>query len=211
MIVFSNTASNSLFDAIALAYLAVAETNAGYARSQVAHRLELALTVYASGYNDSGNLDVDLERLASTNDGFIDHIHALRNQVRADLVTLITGGGDLCGIAYLKSGAATAFSVATKDCATGYYTYGHELGHNYGAMHDPANGRNPLYSYGHGFQHLGARKRTVLAYDCSGGCARLNIYSGPENRWFFFPMGNAHESDNARVLNERAATVANFR
>ncbi len=211
MIVFSENAARALADPIALAQLAVAETNDGYARSGVTHRLQMIDTVYASEYKDSGSLGTDLARLTSTNDGFIDWIHARRNENQADLVTLITAGGDACGVGYLNSNAGSAFTVATKDCATGYYSYGHELGHNYGATHDPAAGRNNNYPYGHGFQHLGARLRTVMAYDCSGGCTRVNIWSGPNNRWNGNVMGNAHESDNTRVLNARAGTVGNFR
>ena len=211
MIVFSDNAIKSLADPTALAHLAVAETNDGYARSGVGHRLQMIDTVYASEYKGSGSLGTDLGRLASGNDGFIDWIHTRRNEKQADLVTLITAGGDACGVGYLNSNAGSAFTVTTKDCATGYYSYGHELGHNYGATHDPAAGRNNTYPYGHGFQHLGARLRTVMAYDCSGGCKRVNIWSGPNNRWDGNVMGNSHESDNTRVLNARAGAVAGFR
>lgn len=211
MIVFSENAFKSLADPVGLAHLAVAETNDGYARSGVAHRLQMVDIVYASEYKDSGSLGTDLARLANPNDGSIDWIHTRRNEQRADLVTLITAGGDACGVGYLNSNASGAFTVVTKDCATGYYSYGHELGHNYGATHDPAAGRNTQYPYGHGFQNLGARLRTVMAYDCTGGCNRVNIWSGPNNRWNGNLMGNAHESDNTRVLNQRAATVAKFR
>jgi len=211
MIVFSDNAIKSLADPTGLAHLAVAETNAGYARSGINHRLQMVDTVYASEYRDSGGLGTDLARLTDASDGFIDWVHARRNEQRADLVTLITAGGDACGVGYPNSGAGSAFTVATKDCATGYYSYGHELGHNYGATHDPGAGRNTIYPYGHGFQHLGARLRTVMAYDCGGGCSRVNIWSGPNNRWNGQVMGNAHQSDNTRVLNERAGTVAGFR
>ena len=211
MIVFSDNAIKSLADPTGLAHLAVAETNDGYARSGVAHRLQMVDAVYASEYRESGSLATDLGRLASTQDGFIDWIHARRDEQRADLVTLITAGGDACGMGYLNADASSAFTVATKDCATGYYSYGHELGHNYGASHDPAAGRNPVYAYGHGFQNVGARLRTIMAYECSSGCHRVNLWSGPDQRWDGRLMGNAHESHNARVLNERAGTVANFR
>lgn len=211
MIVFSDNAIKSLADPVGLAHLAVAETNDGYARSGVAHRVQMIDTVYASEYRDSGDLTTDLGRLTSTNDRFIDRVHARRDESRADLVTLITAGGDACGVGYLHSSAGSAFTVATKDCATGYYSYGHELGHNYGAAHNYAAGRNPNYAYGHGFQNLGARLRTIMSYDCNGGCRRVNIWSGSGNRWNGQLIGNAHQSDNALVLNQRAAAVANFR
>jgi hypothetical protein len=211
MIVFSDNADKALADPVGLAHLAVAETNDGYARSGIAHRLQMVDYVYASEYRDSGKLGTDLASLTNPGDGMIDWIHASRNQQRADLVTLITAGGDACGVGYLNSGASSAFTVVTKDCATGYYSYGHELGHNYGATHDPAAGRNSTYPYGHGFQNVAARLRTVMAYDCNGGCRRVNMWSGPNNRWNGNAMGNAHESDNTRVLNQRAAAVAGFR
>lgn len=211
MIVFSDNANRALADPVGLAQLAVAETNDGYARSGIAHRVQMVDYVYASEYRDSGDLGDDLGRLSNGSDGYIDWIHARRNEQRADLVTLITAGGNACGVGYINANPERAFTVVTKDCATGYYSYGHELGHNYGANHDPATGRNGNYPYGHGFQHLPARLRTVMAYDCSGGCKRVNIWSGPNNRWNGNVMGNAHESDNTRVLNQRAATVAGFR
>jgi hypothetical protein len=211
MIVFSDNAIKALADPVGLAQLAIAETNDGYARSGVAHRLQMVDFVYASEYQDSGDLGDDLARLANPGDGAIDWIHARRNEQRADLVTLITAGGNACGVGYINSSASSAFTVVTKDCAAGYYSYGHELGHNYGATHDPAAGRNNAYPYGHGFQNVSARLRTIMAYDCNGGCARVNIWSGPNNRWNGNVMGNAHESDNTRVLNQRATTVAGFR
>lgn len=211
MIVFSDNATKALADPVGLAHLAVAETNDGYARSGVAHRLQMVDYVYTSEYRDSGSLGTDLSRLTNASDGWIDWIHARRNEQRADLVTLITAGGNACGVGYLNSSASSAFTVATKDCATGYYSYGHELGHNYGATHDPAAGHNNIYPYGHGFQNLPARLRTVMAYECKGGCTRVNIWSGPNNQWNGNVMGNGHESDNTRVLNQRAATLAGFR
>lgn len=211
MIVFSDNADKALADPVGLAHLAVAETNDGYARSGIAHRVQMVDYVYASEYRDSGKLGTDLDRLRNGSDGNIDWIHARRDEQRADLVTLVTAGGDACGVGFLNSNPGSAFTVVTKDCATGYYSYGHELGHNYGATHNPAAGRNGNYPYGHGFQHLPARLRTVMAYDCNGGCKRVNIWSGSNNRWNGNVMGNAHESDNTRVLNQRAATVAGFR
>ena len=43
-------------------------------------------------------------------------------------------------------------SVAKKSCALGYYSFGHEIGHNFGAYHNPGSPTNPKYSYG--YAHL---------------------------------------------------------
>jgi hypothetical protein len=211
MIVFSDDAKRALGDPIGLAHLAIAETNQGYANSGVAHRIEMIDTVYASEYRDSGDLGRDLGALTQTGDGQIDWIHQRRNEKGADLVTLIVAGGNACGVGYVNSSAASAFTVATKDCATGYYSYGHELGHNYGATHDPAAGKNTVFPYGHGYYDRGARARTIMSYDCPGGCTRYNVWSSPTNRINGVAAGNAQQSNNARVLNERAAAVAAFR
>jgi hypothetical protein len=71
----------------------------------------------------------------------------------ADLVSLIIeGNGSLCGLGYLmlteSAGfEANAFSVSARNCATGNYTFSHEMGHNMGLQHDriaqPANGVFP--------------------------------------------------------------------
>jgi peptidyl-Asp metalloendopeptidase len=211
MIVFTGNAAKSLADPVAFAHLAVAETNAGYARSGIAHRLQMVDNVYvAEEYRDTGNLKIDFVRFKNPNDGFMDAVHGVRDSEQADLVTLIGSMGDSCGVGYPKAHASDAFSVVTTVCATGHYGYGHVLGYNYGAGPEPGAGRD-AYPYGHGFQNLQARLRTVMAHDCTDGCNRVNIWSGPDNRWNGYVMGNDHESDNVRVLNERAATVASFR
>ena len=33
----------------------------------------------------------------------------------------------------------------------GYYTFGHELAHNFGGHHDPDTSSNNIYTYGHGY------------------------------------------------------------
>ncbi len=45
-----------------------------------------------------------------------------------------------CGVAWLMSGnepafAPNAYAVVDLTCATGYYSFGHELGHNMGLNH----------------------------------------------------------------------------
>ena len=68
----------------------------------------------------------------------------MRNTYKADEVVLIgegygTGSG-ACGIAWLMSGnnpsfAPNAYAVVDRTCATGYYSFGHEMGHNMGLNH----------------------------------------------------------------------------
>ena len=87
-------------------------------------------------------MGTDLSRVWGTSDGFMDGVHALRDTYKADMVSLIGTGytGGACGIAYVGNAtvgfAPNAFSVVSLSCMTGYYSFGHELGHNMGLMHD---------------------------------------------------------------------------
>ena len=92
------------------------------------------------------------------------------NSIRmsADIGLLITEPGDSCGMAWFDviSNGQT-LSVLSRDCATGYYSTGHEIGHMYGCLHNKeASGQNPVYPNGHGFlmnPPVNSGKRTILA------------------------------------------------
>ena len=76
----------------------------------------------------------------------------------------------------------------------GYYTFGHELAHNFGSHHDPDTSSNNIYTYGHGYLIPGyicvilltmftwsssGGYRTILAYTAPGHETRVNHYSNP--------------------------------
>lgn len=46
------------------------------------------------------------------------------------MVALIIDDPKYCGIAYTSTNIDNMFSVTKWSCATGYYSFGHELGHN---------------------------------------------------------------------------------
>jgi hypothetical protein len=87
----------------------------------------------------------------------MDSIHGLRDTYSADLVVLIIDNGDSCGIAWKpstvsSSNASLGFSVVGWNCATGYYSFAHEMGHNMGVGHDTYVDSSTLpYAYGHGW------------------------------------------------------------
>jgi len=200
----------------ALIILAVTEANQGYSNSNMATRLNL-VGVYRADYIESGDMRTDLIRLRTTNDGFMDEIHAVRNFYGADLVSLIEADGGACGVAYLMNNLSTsfapyAFNVVHHSCATGYYTFAHEIGHNQGAAHDLANTSDvTIYPYAHGYQDPLGRFRTIMAYDCPGGCSRLDYFANPEVLYNGVPTGEAAYSSNARAIDQTAPTVAAFR
>ena len=204
-------------DVNGLIALAVAETNQGYANAGVAITLELA-NASQTAYTETGNFDTDLARYRGTSDGFMDEIHTTRNNSAADVGVLIVTNTAYCGLASgIGSSATTAFAEVYHGCATGYYSFAHEIGHLQSARHDPKNDpTNSPYAYGHGYQYIGKGRnatkwRTIMAYDCQGGCPRLNYWSNPGVTYGGKAMGTASSSDNHRVLNNTAGTVAGFR
>jgi hypothetical protein len=222
----------------ALIDLAVSEMNASYANSGINQRLNLVHKAEVS--YDEGGFDwaTTLHRLSNPSDGFMDSVHTLRDYYCADEVALIVNNADFCGIAYIMTYvdqvfAGSAFVVVSRNCATGYYSLAHELGHNMGARHDwYVDDRTTPYSYSHGYVFYPHRWRTIMAYnsECSargGSCTRLPYWSNPNVMYGGYPMGvpagtsaactegdlnhPACDADHRLTLNNTAATVANFR
>jgi hypothetical protein len=213
MVHYTSSAATASGNISALIDLAVAETNIGYDNSGVLIDMVLAHKSQVT-YTQSGSFSTDLSRYRGTSDGYMDTVHSTRNSVAADVALLVINNSSSCGLASgIGSTASTAFANAHWDCITGYYSFGHEIGHLQSARHDPANDpTNTPYAYGHGYQYLGSPKwRTIMAYACSGGCPRLNYWSNPTKLYNGQPMGTTTRSDNARVLNLTRGTVAAFR
>ncbi len=204
--------------------LAVAETNTGYANSNVVQRLRLAGAVEVA-YTESGDIAQDLDRLTSSGDGYLDGVHALRDAYRADLVSLITEtpGSPYCGVAWLMTGndpgfESSAFSVVELACMTGYYSFGHETGHNMGLNHaraDYASLPSGAFPYSFGYKDPGNLFRTVMAYNCPVSCPRVLHFSNPNVTYGGNPTGVSEVSlssaYNALSLNNTRVTVANWR
>ncbi|MDH5822971.1 M12 family metallo-peptidase [Luteimonas sp. RD2P54] len=209
-VLVANSAASAIGDVTGFANLAVAESNQGFANSGVQVTLQLA-GVYTTAYNSAG-FSNDLYRFAANGDGQLDGWHATRNSIAADVNVLVINNSSSCGIGYMNSNANSAFSVVHYSCATGYYSFGHEIGHNFGAHHNPeAPANNTTYAYGHGYLHPGSAWRTIMAYNCSSGCSRINYWSNPNRTYGGAAMGTTARHDNARLLNGRRGTVAGFR
>ena len=68
----------------------------------------------------------------------------------ADVGFMLVGASRVCGAAY--HGDYLPIGMASHNCARGYYTFGHEVGHIFGAEHDKANVREPhSNNYGYGW------------------------------------------------------------
>lgn len=212
LVAYTPSARSAVGDITGLINLAVAETNQGYSNSGVAITLQLASTV-AVTYTESGSFSTDLSRFRGTTDGYMDSIHTTRNSTTADVGVLIINNSSSCGLASgIGSSASTAFAAVHYSCATGYYSFGHEIGHLQSARHDPATDPSTSpYAYGHGYRSPTSAWRTIMAYACSNNCARINYWSNPAKTYNSQAMGTTATSHNQRVLNNTAAKVSAFR
>ena len=113
----------------------------------------------------------------------------------ADAVVLIVNDTAYCGMAYVMTSLSSsfesaAFSVVSRICATGYYSFAHETGHNFGSVHDRANSSFAgVYDYSYGYQSPYGTFRTIMSYDCDGGCPRINYWSNPDIYYNGQPLG----------------------
>ncbi|GAA4860228.1 zinc-dependent metalloprotease [Luteimonas vadosa] len=212
MVVMTQSAINAVGDASGLINLAVAETNQGYANSGVDISLQLA-GAYSTSYKESGSFSTDLSRFRGTSDGHMDSFHSTRDSISADVGVLIINNSSSCGLASgIGSTASTAFAAVHHGCATGYYSFGHEIGHLQSARHDPAADPSTTpYAYGHGYRYDSGGWRTIMAYACPSGCTRINYWSNPAKTYGGAAMGTTSTHHNQRVLNNTKATIAAFR
>ncbi|KAH9261661.1 hypothetical protein BASA81_000317 [Batrachochytrium salamandrivorans] len=177
--------------------LAIAETNQGYVNSKIPIRLELKGSSMRTDVLETGN---SLDMLSSFRGA---------NNMGADMAVLLSDSIESCGRAYLDcapyAANSCAYAVVKMSCATGYYSFGHELGHLQGADHNVASGSGPtrftdnfglVITPGYGTDAI----RTVMAYA---------IYN--ERRILYFsnplvkvegdkPTGVLGSTNNARVL-----------
>lgn len=231
MVVYTGTAraaAGGTDNMVALVYLSAAETNQSYFNSSINQRVRL-VHIEEVSYTETGNITTDLTQLRDA-DTVIDNVLTLRNTYGADNVVMITNnGGGYCGLAYFMNPVsptfeANAFAVVARTCAAANLSFPHELGHNMSADHDCANATSTgPYTYNRGYVELtpsaGSPWRTVMSYnDPLNPSTRIPWWSNPSVNYPIGgdPMGGPcptppYSTNNAQVLNNTAATVANFR
>lgn len=202
-----------------LAQAAVDSANAAYLNSGVAQRLRLVhrqQVAYTERTSCGASaFDCALDDVSGNGDGYLDNVHTLRDQHGADLVALLIDDSAYCGLAWLPTVPSSnlGFSVTAYNCAVGNKSFAHELGHNMGAHHDPANASaNGPKPFNKGYISPQLDWRTVMAYSAPcGGCTRLNYFSNPKLTNNGTAMGTAAVSNNAHVLNFTARDLAAYR
>ena len=207
--------------------LGVAEFNQALAASGVHHRLRL-VGRFEVAYDETGDARLDFRRVTRPSDGHLDELHALRDRVGADLVSLVVGESDNCEAASVDS----AFSMARQDC-----DFAHTLGHSLGIVHD----RYDTHDGGRGLAHPGygyvnqpglaagaardRRWRTMMAEStqCSDAgivCPRVLRFSNARQTYNGDPLGVPYgagglgvdgPADAAAVLELTGPAVAGLR
>ena len=223
----------------ALIDLYIAYTNQAYANSGAFQRLRLVVRKEVD-YIESGDVFIDLNRLAEESDGYIDEIHTLRDLYAADLVNLVFMGYgyEFAGVGYF----AGQFSTGVALVGYGASTFAHELGHNMGLHHEryeiiPESETQTIEGYHFGYVNQrafepgapeSARWHTIMAYgtqcrDALGEdayCRELPYFSNPRLTYNGDPMGVSANNpstgidgpaDAVRTLNERRGITANLR
>lgn len=158
----------------ALANLAVAETNLAYEKSGVKTQLNLVHIYRHPTYDKDSNGLVTM--LNDISGGSITDVHSNRGKYGADLVAMISGGYTACGIGWIGPHIDYMFSISHWSCTTGYFSFGHEIGHNLGLYHDRGTHNmctSPGYNFG--YRDKGAYFRTILAYRCTQNQCDENI------------------------------------
>lgn len=192
---------------------AIAISNTAYSNSGINLTLSLVHSVEVS-YTETGSFNLELMRLSNGSDGEMDDLFTLRDDYEADVVTLLVKSTQYCGLAYMMGpsdlrpefGEYGAFSVLHHGCAGGNISMAHEIGHNMGANHDPANASGSgafSYSLGHNFGSW----RTVMAY-LPG--TRVAYFSNPDVNYDSIATGS-DLYNNALTLRQTMGLVASFR
>ena len=195
--------------------LAVSETNEAYSSTGVNTELVMVHAYRHPDYVES-SFEVSLDDLQTEQ---ISGISSNRQIYGADLVALIVGTSEYCGLAFVGPDNSFMFSVTNQACATGYYTFGHEIGHNLGLYHD--RGTEDACStggYNYGYRDPNANFRTIMSYDCEAGecdnnaggsCTRIAKFSNPNFLYNGLALGSSTE-DNVRAMNDVRVEVAGY-
>jgi len=184
-----------------------AETNQGYINSQI------PVTAVKHDVKQHPNL-TDIDDSSAMLSAFADSMSTSDLLNCADSAALLIEDFSSCGIAFLNTAfSCRAISVTKKSCATGYYSFGHEIGHNFGSNHNPEQYSSTSGDgYGHLIKPTGETEfsgfRTILAYFAAGHFTRVNHYSNPNVLYNGNPTGVEGLSNNARLITANRFAMA---
>ncbi|MBV9128168.1 MAG: hypothetical protein JO117_08795, partial [Verrucomicrobia bacterium] len=203
----------------ALAELAIADANQCYANSGINVRGRL-VGVTPVDYQESGSIRADVDALATTDDGILDEVHPLRDQLAADFVCLFTNRASVDGYngyalimqQLQPDWEETAFSAINVGSVLVDHLFAHEIGHNMGCDHDRQNTTGyHLFPFSEGWRFHGRDGllyRDVMAYP--PGVSTPN-FSNPRVAYLGARTGSTNAADNVRTINASAPFFVDFR
>jgi hypothetical protein len=184
--------------------LGMAKVNSDFAHSGITARVRLAGTIevdypedHLNGQDGDRYQATTLGRLRDPRDGYLDEVHTKREEVGADLVSLLVQrrDNDSAGIAYLLTephgyvGPLFAFSVVHAPLVSGAQAVlSHELGHNFGCAHARGDAgakgtQDGAYAFSYGYRFNAVTTggqtrelRTLMAYQPGD---RIPYFSNP--------------------------------
>jgi len=205
-----------------------ASVDAMYSRSQSNTKIHL-VGVVPIEESEAVSLEDNLAQVTARSDGHFDRVHELRDQYRADLVTLFvkTMGPDsnnsLCGLAWFGATSermaanheaymASGFSVVSINNTCSPETWAHELGHNFGCNHDidhavAPDGSGYDYAFGYRFTgNDGVFYRTIMA---AQPAESTGYFSNPNLIFKGHALGD-NNANNAQVISNSSPIIAEY-
>ena len=240
LVIYTTAAKNGAGSAdklIASIGTQINSTNTIFKNSGINATVRLIATQETTDFQESGDVGADLRTLtnASYFPGFgalpgpanpqSDPIHALRDQVGADIVVLVeenTMLGSQVTAGYsnisVQSGVAIpefAYSIVQRSNITiGGYAFPHELGHVFGCRHDQSiefPNSVGAYPYSYGWHWTaGSTLYCDIMGQVSGSTAVLQ-FSNPNLLYKGVATGVADQADNARTINMTAPMLEAYR
>ncbi|MDR2652424.1 MAG: gliding motility-associated C-terminal domain-containing protein [Prevotellaceae bacterium] len=175
------------------------------------------------------NSSTDLERLTYTNDGYMDEVHDLRKQYKADLVMLIPEVDFTGGLAWILNyyipgdgRPVYGFGLSRVQQTSWTYTMVHEMGHNMGCGHHWQQNSGPgpgLFSYSSGYRGQDISSNwysTIMTYE--GGSYFIDGNYAPRIPFFADPdiihngvnIGDVTYANNALTLRQSKHAVSRY-